>query len=57
MTRVKEIRETTDTSLEVHQIIDKLKESYNGRIVGPYRVLLYKPKLAEVVCNLSLIHI
>ena len=26
MTRVKEIRETTDTSLEVHQIIDKLKK-------------------------------
>ena len=35
----------------MHQIIDRLKESYNGRIVGPYRVLLYKPNLAEVVCN------
>tara|TARA_B100001029_G_C15013853_1_gene426021 strand:+ start:748 stop:1305 length:558 start_codon:yes stop_codon:yes gene_type:complete len=51
MTRVKEIREKEDTSSDVHQVIDKLKESYNGRIVGPYRVLLYKPNLAEVVCN------
>ena len=51
MTRVKEIREKEDTSEDVHQIIDRLKESYNGRIVGPYRVLLYKPNLAEVVCN------
>lgn len=51
MTRVKEIRENEDVSEDIHLVLDKLKESYNGRIVGPYRVLLYKPSLAEVVCN------
>ena len=51
MTRVKEIRENDDASEDIHLVLDKLKESYNGRIVGPYRVLLYKPSLAEVVCN------
>tara|TARA_Y100000996_G_scaffold413016_1_gene400344 strand:- start:494 stop:1051 length:558 start_codon:yes stop_codon:yes gene_type:complete len=51
MTRVKEIRENEDASEDIHLVLDKLKESYNGRIVGPYRVLLYKPSLAEVVCN------
>ena len=51
MTRVKEIRKNEDASEDIHLVVDKLKESYNGRIVGPYRVLLYKPSLAEVVCN------
>jgi alkylhydroperoxidase family enzyme len=51
MTRVKEIREITDAPSNVHKVINKLKDSYNGRIVGPYRVLLYKPSLAEVVCS------
>ncbi len=53
MTRVTEIREKTQLPLDQQAAFDEVVSVYNGRVVGPFRVLFYSPELARRFSNIG----
>jgi len=53
MTRVTEIREKTQLPADQQAAFDEIVSVYNGRVVGPFRVLLYSPELARRLSNIG----
>ena len=47
MSRVKEIRERGDLPAEHGPIFDEIVAAYDGRVVGPFWVLLHSPEVAR----------
>lgn len=53
MTRVTELRAKEQLPLEFHPAFDEVVAVYNGRVVGPFRVMFYHPELARRVSNIG----
>jgi len=53
MTRVTELRAKEQLPVESHPAFDEVVAVYNGRVVGPFRVLFYSAELARRVSNIG----